>query len=313
MLSLTLLLAFSGLKIDLDEGRFYNPSSLSLFQFGSGYLLCSYAEAALALFDEKGALVKRYGKKGEGPREILMPTVIGLRQDRFIVLSNHRKLLVFDKDLKPDPTAYPPLSPNLSRHLFIGGFALDETALLLYHSGLSAINKNLVTGVKLTDGQWRATDGYLPQTDLTKETLPRSLLLARNLALRPRGPYLFLHRNAILRDEDYYEVNMHQRSSESAMALTGVFLADLSQVAPFDHDTLCYPEDVLCDDRQVIVRLKNTREQEWLYDFFDHDGTFRRRVASNTLLIPCQNAKKIFKIVEDAKQNEYITPFDGKL
>ncbi|MCX6561389.1 MAG: hypothetical protein NTZ26_12850 [Candidatus Aminicenantes bacterium] len=184
------------------------PDDMTLLQWtgvaadedGSIYVLDAL-DCALKKFDDRGRLVRRTGRKGQGPGEFQFPVLLALSGDRLFAADQRRLgIQVFDRDLRflrtiaagrlvsalaaagPGRIAYKPFTPPGGSGLWL---VVDETGATVSETVYMAkVETYLADSISLAfDGRGSAYTAYL-FADLVEKRDERGRLL---WSRTPRG------------------------------------------------------------------------------------------------------------------------------
>ena len=176
--------------VKLEELGTFQSLHLQLFKFDDQYLALVNDEPRLTLFDETGTIKAMYDKRGHGAGDLHNPQFLGATATRLYILSDSRRLLIFDNQLGLIASKDSGLPPTMGQGLLFGDHLRGDKFLLYAFQH----NKHL-----------------LHQVQLDQKFLVRKSYYPRETDLMTKGTYQWLHKNR------HFVADMVSRHSDSYM------------------------------------------------------------------------------------------------
>jgi len=295
--------------IKLESLGTYQSLHLQLYKCGSQYLALVANEPRLSLFNAQGNISAVYSQSGHGAEDLHKPQFLGATTDRIYILSDHRRLLVFDNKLRLLKSTDSGLPPYITQGLLFGN-SLGKDRFLLY--------------------TFLQNNHLLHHARLGKHLSIEKSLYHQQTNLDARGTYQWLHRNRhfvadmVPADSDYYLVQVRDVLNEDTKEMP--ILTEL--VAPIDNfNRGNFPERAILSEmvftgKGYIVELaeppgkgyKGTDPYASLvffWDFFNTQGTnLKREQAGDRRLKPVRNSDEVFVVKSGENDADFLAPFN---
>lgn len=294
--------------IKLETLGTYQSLHLQLFKCGDQFLALVANEPRLTLFNAQGKISSVYSQSGHGAEDLHKPQFLGATTDRLYILSDHRRLLVFDHRLKLLKSTDSGLPPYITQGLLFGN-CLGKDHFLLY--------------------TFLQNNHLLHQATLEKFFRIERSLYRHDTNLDARGTYQWLHRNRhfvadmVPADSDFYLVQVRDVLKDDSKERP--ILTEL--VAPIDSfNRGNFPERAILSEmvftgEGYIVELAETPAKGFkgtdpyaslvfFWDYFNTQGTnLKREQAGDRRLKPVRNSVEVFMVESGENDTEFLVPF----
>lgn len=248
-------------RLDLDELGFYHAFSLDTYKVEEHFLIVGAMENLLVLIDAQGNELARYDEAGPGPLELEFPDFIGVANNE-ILITNKRRVMRFDLQLKPNQTNLPSLPIRNFQ-----GFPYNGQSFFIAPPSRSGV---LAMELEATEKGWRILDEFFP---FTYKPGRLGYPCANFHGLK------VYHCKSPRVKEPYYEIDYYSFLKNKKPDLT--LYASIEGMS--SHDVVVYASttfpygdyhvvEVQQADRETLALLAN------FYDLFDKDGKHIKRI-----------------------------------
>jgi len=290
MIFYCLLLAcgdISTAPIDHKKKGFFEASLISFHELDGHLLAVGPMDNLLVLFDSQGKEIARLEESQPAGAKLAVPTIMGITENRILVVSNGKDILVFDHGLKPVEASYPPL-----QMMIMSGRHLKADEFMLYTFGNE---EHALTHVALENGAWQKKGALMPVVFSSEEpnqpAMPTSWVAVQ-------GDLAFAW-TPIVMGEDRYHIDVFDTAGISTAEQVLVFENRIDDLRGF---TGSWPYLMMAspygDRYAVLVLLADPTtfafQSRWL-DIFSEQGDFkeRREIDKNTELKPVAGTRRL--------------------